>query len=112
MTTDWQSTYEAAMPRIARPSGAFAMVAMDQRDSLRAMFAERVSGPIPVERRVFLAEPLDDLGRRNPSRSGSHGGFGRSGLIVHSGIPVCAGGIVRELRRHAISRKADDGPRA
>jgi sulfofructosephosphate aldolase len=52
MTTDWQSTYEAAMRRIARPSGAFAMVAMDQRDSLRAMFAERVRGPIPVERRV------------------------------------------------------------
>jgi tagatose-1,6-bisphosphate aldolase len=31
--------YEAALTRLARPSGAFAMVAMDQRESLRAMFA-------------------------------------------------------------------------
>lgn len=37
---------------IARPSGAFAMVAMDQRESLRAMFAERLDGPIDLERRV------------------------------------------------------------
>ncbi|HET7645017.1 MAG TPA: hypothetical protein VFM03_00865 [Candidatus Limnocylindria bacterium] len=52
MTTDWQTTYDTAMPRIARPSGAFAMVAMDQRDSLRAMFAERLEEPIPLDRRV------------------------------------------------------------
>jgi sulfofructosephosphate aldolase len=37
---------------IARPSGAFAMVAMDQRESLRAMFAERMDGPISVDTRV------------------------------------------------------------
>ncbi len=37
---------------IARPSGAFAMVAMDQRESLRAMFAERMPGHVPLERRV------------------------------------------------------------
>ena len=40
------------LSRIARPSGTFAMVAMDQRESLRAMFAERLDGPIEVERRV------------------------------------------------------------
>lgn len=45
-------TYESALIRIARPSGAFAMVAMDQRESLRAMFAERMDGPIALERRV------------------------------------------------------------
>ena len=45
-------TYDTALGRIARPSGAFAMVAMDQRESLRAMFAERMDGPISLERRV------------------------------------------------------------
>jgi sulfofructosephosphate aldolase len=42
----------AALDRIARPSGAFAMVAMDQRESLRSMFAERQPGTIPVQMRV------------------------------------------------------------
>ena len=53
MTTE-QHPGAAAGPlaRLARPSGAFAMVAMDQRESLRAMFAERISGPIALERRV------------------------------------------------------------
>ena len=37
---------------IARPSGTFAMVAMDQRESLRAMFAERVPGDIGLVTRV------------------------------------------------------------
>lgn len=37
---------------VARPSGAFAMVAMDQRESLRAMFAENLHGPIDLGRRV------------------------------------------------------------
>ena len=37
---------------LARPSGTFAMVAMDQRESLRAMFAEVMPGDIPLETRV------------------------------------------------------------
>ena len=45
-------TYDTALGRIARPSGGFAMVAMDQRESLRAMFAERMDGPISLDRRV------------------------------------------------------------
>jgi sulfofructosephosphate aldolase len=44
--------YRSALARIARPSGAFAMVAMDQRESLRAMFAETLPEPIELERRV------------------------------------------------------------
>jgi sulfofructosephosphate aldolase len=40
------------LARLARPSGAFAMVAMDQRESLRAMFAETLPEPISLERRV------------------------------------------------------------
>jgi sulfofructosephosphate aldolase len=40
------------LERLARPSGAFAMVAMDQRESLRAMFAEHLPEPISLERRV------------------------------------------------------------
>lgn len=44
--------YEAALTRMARPSGAFAMVAIDQRESLRAMFAENLPEPIGLDRRV------------------------------------------------------------
>jgi sulfofructosephosphate aldolase len=41
-----------SLDRLARPSGGFAMVAMDQRESLRAMFAEHLPEPITLERRV------------------------------------------------------------
>ena len=41
-----------ALSRISRPSGAFAMVAMDQRESLRTMFADRLGTEIPLEQRV------------------------------------------------------------
>ena len=44
--------HHPGLARISRPSGAFAMVAMDQRESLRAMFAERLEGPIEPARRV------------------------------------------------------------
>ena len=47
-----RDAYEAALTRLARPSGAFGMVAMDQRESLRAMFAENLPEPIELERRV------------------------------------------------------------
>lgn len=43
---------DAALASISRPSGTFAMVAMDQRESLRAMFAENLPEPIERERRV------------------------------------------------------------
>ena len=46
------TAHHPGLARIARPSGTFAMVAMDQRESLRAMFAERLPGPIDLERRV------------------------------------------------------------
>jgi sulfofructosephosphate aldolase len=34
---------------LARPSGGFAMLAVDQREALRAMFAEHTGGPVPDE---------------------------------------------------------------
>jgi sulfofructosephosphate aldolase len=34
---------------LKRPSGAFAMLAIDQRESMRAMFAEKQSGPVTDE---------------------------------------------------------------
>jgi sulfofructosephosphate aldolase len=37
---------------LARPSGTFAMVAIDQRESLRTMLAERHPAPVPDERLV------------------------------------------------------------
>ena len=44
--------YRTGLTRISRPSATFAMVAMDQRESLRAMFAENLEQPIGLERRV------------------------------------------------------------
>ncbi len=44
---------DRSLAAVARPSGAFAMVAMDQRESLRAMFAERLgTDEVPLERRI------------------------------------------------------------
>jgi sulfofructosephosphate aldolase len=37
---------EVTLDAIARPAGGFAMVAMDQRESLRTMFAEAGAGPL------------------------------------------------------------------
>ena len=53
--------YHAAVARIARPSGTFAMVAMDQRESLRTMLGEHGHEPTPerVERfKVAVATEL------------------------------------------------------
>ena len=50
--TTWDEMYDHGLRAIARPSGAFAMVAMDQRESLRAMLAEHLPEPIELERRV------------------------------------------------------------
>ena len=46
-----QTPYER-LGEMARASGTFAMVAMDQRESLRAMFAEKLPGEIPLAQRV------------------------------------------------------------
>jgi sulfofructosephosphate aldolase len=46
------SPHHPGLAHIARPSGTFAMVAMDQRESLRAMFSERLGEPIDLSRRV------------------------------------------------------------
>jgi sulfofructosephosphate aldolase len=42
----------ATLDAIARPSGTFLMVAMDQRESLRTMIAEQAGGPVADERLV------------------------------------------------------------
>ena len=36
-----------ALTNLARPSGALAMVAVDQREALRGMFAAHQSTPVP-----------------------------------------------------------------
>lgn len=46
MTIDKEPALAAGLDRLARPSGGFAMVALDQRESLRAMFAERLGRPV------------------------------------------------------------------
>ncbi|WP_255954277.1 hypothetical protein [Streptomyces odontomachi] len=45
MTTSSQTTRTAPVGALARPTGTFAMVAMDQRDSLRTMMIERTGQP-------------------------------------------------------------------
>jgi len=37
----------APLTKLARPSGALAMVAVDQREALRGMFAAHQSAPVP-----------------------------------------------------------------
>ena len=59
--TSWNERYEAGMRAIARPSGAFAMVAIDQRESLRAMFAETLPEPIELERRVAFKVAVSEI---------------------------------------------------
>lgn len=52
----------AGLHAIARPSGALAMVAIDQRDSLRSMFQARQSEPVPddlvADFKIAVAETL------------------------------------------------------
>lgn len=40
-------TARPALKRLARPSGGLAMLAVDQREALRAMIAERTGAPVP-----------------------------------------------------------------
>ena len=42
-------TANGSLHSLKRPSGAFAMLAIDQRESMRAMFAEKQSGPVSDE---------------------------------------------------------------
>ncbi|TWF75202.1 sulfofructosephosphate aldolase [Pseudonocardia hierapolitana] len=42
-------TARPALKRLARPSGGLAMLAVDQREALRAMIAERTGAPVPDE---------------------------------------------------------------
>ena len=55
------SPHHPGLARIARPSGTFAMVAMDQRESLRAMFAERLAEPIELSRRVAFKVAVAEI---------------------------------------------------
>jgi sulfofructosephosphate aldolase len=55
------SMHHPGLARIARPSGTFAMVAMDQRESLRAMFAATLAGTAEVERRVAFKVAVAEI---------------------------------------------------
>jgi sulfofructosephosphate aldolase len=59
--TTWDEMYDTGMRAIARPSGTFAMVAMDQRESLRAMLAEHLPEPIELERRVAFKLAVTEI---------------------------------------------------
>jgi len=54
------------LTKIARPSGTFAMVAVDQREALRGMFAAHQSDPVPdsmlAQFKVDVAEVLSPYG--------------------------------------------------
>lgn len=54
------------LAKIARPSGTFAMVAVDQREALRGMFAAHQSDPVPdsmlAQFKVDVAEVLSPYG--------------------------------------------------
>lgn len=55
------------LSKLARPSGAFAMLAIDQRESMRAMFAEKQSAP--VEDRQLTEFKLEALKALTPYAS-------------------------------------------
>jgi sulfofructosephosphate aldolase len=86
---------------ISRPSGTFAMVAMDQRESLRAMFDAAGAGRLSDERLIaFKADVADALG---PLASGflidRHFGFERlraSGLPPSCGLILAADALVQD----------------
>src|SRR5690606_18394920 len=48
------------LSRLARPAGALAMVAIDQRESLRGMFAEARGGAIPDETLVAFKQAVTE----------------------------------------------------
>lgn len=56
------------LSELARPSGGLAMVAMDQRESLRAMFAAQSGAPVPDEH--LTGFKLAVAGELGPSASG------------------------------------------
>ncbi|HET7474542.1 MAG TPA: aldolase [Dermatophilaceae bacterium] len=49
MTRSTQAAATAGLPAIARESGGFAMLAVDQREAMRAMFAEHQQAPVTDE---------------------------------------------------------------
>lgn len=53
---------KAELSALARPSGAFAMLAIDQRESMRAMFAEKQSAPVSDDQLIdFKLQALEVL---------------------------------------------------
>lgn len=58
---------ETDLSKLARPSGGFAMLAIDQRESMRAMFAEKQS--TPVEDRQLTEFKLEALKALTPYAS-------------------------------------------
>jgi len=46
VTSPTPTARPAGLARVARPSGAFAMLAVDQREAMRAMFAEHQTAPV------------------------------------------------------------------
>lgn len=50
MTAGHSFPSPGGLAALARPSGGFAMLAVDQREALRAMFAEHADGPVADER--------------------------------------------------------------
>ena len=46
VTSPTRNPRSAGLARVARPSGAFAMLAVDQREAMRAMFAEHQTEPV------------------------------------------------------------------
>ena len=46
VTSPTPTVRNAGLARVARPSGAFAMLAVDQREAMRAMFAEHQTAPV------------------------------------------------------------------
>lgn len=55
------SSARPALGKLARPSGALAMVAIDQRESLRTMFAEARGGPVTDDILITFKEAVAEM---------------------------------------------------
>lgn len=85
---------QSRLARLARPSGAFAMVAIDQRESLRAMLGAHASAPIPdaslTEFKMAVIQQLEE----HASALLVDVPYALAALMARGGLPATCGLVV------------------
>jgi len=95
--------------RLARPSGALAMVAIDQRESLRGMFAEARGGTIPDETLVRFKEAVTETLAPIASAMLFDHVFGMSSFDLAGRVaPECGRMMAADALRQAAGQPVED----